>query len=131
MTSAFLTLTKGQGHTTRSKVTDVEVSAFSECFLLYLSSIHAGAAYEYLQSQDRREMLERELKRKSNPAPSNNHATTSGPKPGTSKNPTSSSAYDSFTSKPNYTWNYKVSLKNLKCTIMSLCMKKLVLSRIK
>ena len=34
MTSAFLTLIKGQGHTTRSKVTDVEVSAFSECFLL-------------------------------------------------------------------------------------------------
>ena len=33
MTSAFLTLTKGQGHSTRSKVTDVEVSAFSECFL--------------------------------------------------------------------------------------------------
>ena len=36
MTSAFLTLTKGQGHTTTSKVTDVEVSAFSECFLLNL-----------------------------------------------------------------------------------------------
>ena len=35
MTSAFLTLTKGQGHTTRSKVTDVEVSAFSECFLFF------------------------------------------------------------------------------------------------
>ena len=34
MTSAFLTLTKGQGHTTRSMVTDVEVSAFCECFLL-------------------------------------------------------------------------------------------------
>ena len=33
MTSAFLTLTKGQGHNSRSKVTDVEVSAFSECFL--------------------------------------------------------------------------------------------------
>ena len=33
MTSAFLTLSKGQGHTTRSKVTDVEVSAFSECFM--------------------------------------------------------------------------------------------------
>ena len=29
MTSAFLTLTKGQGHTTGSNVTDVEVSAFS------------------------------------------------------------------------------------------------------
>ena len=35
MTSAFLTLTKGQGHATRSKVTDVEVSAFSECFLFF------------------------------------------------------------------------------------------------
>ena len=35
MTSAFLTLTKGQGHTTRSTVTDVEVSAFSECFLFF------------------------------------------------------------------------------------------------
>ena len=34
MTSAFLTLRKGQDHTTRSNVTDVEVSAFSECFLL-------------------------------------------------------------------------------------------------
>ena len=31
--SAFLTLTKGQGHNSRSKVIDVEVSAFSECFL--------------------------------------------------------------------------------------------------
>ena len=28
-------MTKGQGHTTRSKVTDVEVSAFSECFLFF------------------------------------------------------------------------------------------------
>ena len=36
MTSAFLTLTKGQDHTTRSKVKDVEVSAFSECFLSIL-----------------------------------------------------------------------------------------------
>ena len=35
MTSAFLTLMKGQGHTTRSKVTVVEVSAFSECFLFF------------------------------------------------------------------------------------------------
>ena len=34
MRSAFLTLTKGQGHIARSKVTDVEVSAFSECFLV-------------------------------------------------------------------------------------------------
>ena len=34
MTSAFLTLTKGEGHTTRSKVTDVEVSAFSEQLLV-------------------------------------------------------------------------------------------------
>ena len=34
MTLAFLTLTKGQDHTTRSKVTDMEVFAFSECFLL-------------------------------------------------------------------------------------------------
>ena len=33
MTSAFFTLTKGQGHTTMSNVTDVEVSAFSEWFL--------------------------------------------------------------------------------------------------
>ena len=36
MTSAFLTLTKDQGHTTRSKVTDVEVSAFSKCFLFII-----------------------------------------------------------------------------------------------
>ena len=35
MSSAFLTLTKGQGHTTRSKVTEYEVSAFSECFLFF------------------------------------------------------------------------------------------------
>ena len=28
-----LTLTKGQGHTKRSKITDMDVSAFSECFL--------------------------------------------------------------------------------------------------
>ena len=35
MTSGFLTLTKGQSHTTRSKITDVDVSAFSECFLLF------------------------------------------------------------------------------------------------
>ena len=33
MTSAFWILTKGQGHTIRSKITDVEMSAFSECFL--------------------------------------------------------------------------------------------------
>ena len=33
MTSAFLTLTKGRSHTTRSNVKVVEVSAFSECFL--------------------------------------------------------------------------------------------------
>ena len=39
MTSAFLTLTKGEGHTTRSKVTYVEVSAFSECFLFIIISI--------------------------------------------------------------------------------------------
>ena len=32
MASAFLTLTKGQSHTTRSNVTYVEVSAFSEGF---------------------------------------------------------------------------------------------------
>ena len=36
MTTAFLTLTTGQGHTTRSNVTAVEVSAFSECFLFSL-----------------------------------------------------------------------------------------------
>ena len=34
--SLFLTLTYGQGHNSRSKVTDMEVSAFSECFLLFL-----------------------------------------------------------------------------------------------
>ena len=37
MTSAYLTLTKDQGHITKSKVTVelvVEVSAFSECFLV-------------------------------------------------------------------------------------------------
>ena len=39
MTSAFLTLMKGQGHTTRSNVTDVEVSAFSECFLFIMTSM--------------------------------------------------------------------------------------------
>ena len=37
MTSAFLTLTKCPGHTTRSKVIDVKVSAFSECFLFPLT----------------------------------------------------------------------------------------------
>ena len=34
MTCAFLTLTEGQGHTLRSKVTDVDVSAFNERFLV-------------------------------------------------------------------------------------------------
>ena len=36
ITSAVLTLRKGQGHTTRSNVTDVEVSAFFECFLFFV-----------------------------------------------------------------------------------------------
>ena len=40
MTSAFLTLTKGQGHTTMSKVTDVEVSAFSEFFFLFFLAFY-------------------------------------------------------------------------------------------
>ena len=35
MTSVFLTLAKGQGHTSRPKAIDVEVSAFSDCFLLF------------------------------------------------------------------------------------------------
>ena len=39
MTSAFLTLMKSQGHTTRSNVIDVEVSAFSESFLLHFEII--------------------------------------------------------------------------------------------
>ena len=39
MTSAFFTLTIGQGHTTWLKVTDVEVSAFSECFLFFGTNI--------------------------------------------------------------------------------------------
>ena len=39
---AILTLMKGKGHTTRSKVTDVEVSAFSECFLFcYFFFLHS------------------------------------------------------------------------------------------
>ena len=61
MTSAFLTLTTGQGHTTRSNFTDVEVSAFSECFLfwlwfffLFLFSLHWILSYDiklkYLRS---------------------------------------------------------------------------------
>ena len=33
MSLSFLTLMKGQGHTTKSKVTDVEGSEFFECFL--------------------------------------------------------------------------------------------------
>ena len=37
MTSTFLTFMKGQGQTTRSKVTDVEVFAFSECLLLLMN----------------------------------------------------------------------------------------------
>ena len=36
MTASFLTLTKGQDQTSKSKVTDVEVSAFSECFLFLI-----------------------------------------------------------------------------------------------
>ena len=36
MTSAFLTLRKGIGLITRSMVTDVEVSAFSECFFFFI-----------------------------------------------------------------------------------------------
>ena len=44
MTLAFLTLAKGQGHTTRSKVTDVEASAFSECISKHflVSQIYKG-----------------------------------------------------------------------------------------
>ena len=52
MISAFLTLTKGQGSTTRSKVTDVEMSAFSECFLLiYLlifEALKLNSMYNYV-----------------------------------------------------------------------------------
>ena len=47
MTSAFLTFTKGQGHTTRSKVTDVEVSAFSECFLFTLFLHHRCPSFHF------------------------------------------------------------------------------------
>ena len=59
MTSAFLTLTKGLGYTTRSKITDVEVSAFYECFnsiflscpnvsrLLFSAKIQRGIIYLY------------------------------------------------------------------------------------
>ena len=36
MASAFLTLRQSQSHTSRSNVTDVEVSALSECLLLLL-----------------------------------------------------------------------------------------------
>ena len=39
MTSDFLTLKKGQGHTTSSKVTDMEVSAFSEFFLFFFFDV--------------------------------------------------------------------------------------------
>ena len=40
MTSAFLTLTKDQGHSTSSKVTDVEISALSECFLFVIFRVN-------------------------------------------------------------------------------------------
>ena len=47
MTSAVLTLTKGQGHTISSKVTDVEVSAFSECFFgFYLQTSYLVPRYD-------------------------------------------------------------------------------------
>ena len=36
MTWAYLTLTLGQGHNSRLKVTDVKVSVFSECFLFVI-----------------------------------------------------------------------------------------------
>ena len=39
ITLAFLTLTKRQGHTWRSNITDVEESAFSECFLFAIFSV--------------------------------------------------------------------------------------------
>ena len=42
MTEAFLALTKGQGHTTKSNVTDMEVSAFSEWFLFYSFNLQKG-----------------------------------------------------------------------------------------
>ena len=42
MTSAFLTLKKGQGHTTGSNVTDVEVSACSEFFLFFFLKGYGG-----------------------------------------------------------------------------------------
>ena len=45
MTSAFLTLTIDQGHITRSKVTDVDVSAFSECFLLFIFLINDALSF--------------------------------------------------------------------------------------
>ena len=37
-----LTLTLGQGHNSRSKVTDVEVSAISECFLFQISILQTS-----------------------------------------------------------------------------------------
>ena len=43
-------MTKGQGHNSRSKVTDVEVSAFSECFLfpLFLQSPIHNSKYKII-----------------------------------------------------------------------------------
>ena len=41
MAKAFLTLKYCQDHTSRSKVTDVEMSAFPECFLFYLFQVFA------------------------------------------------------------------------------------------
>ena len=62
MTSAFLTLANGQGHTIRSKVTDVEVSAFSECFLFSAFSYfdffpHMNLCMVYEKWLDKKDIL--------------------------------------------------------------------------
>ncbi|XP_076438664.1 uncharacterized protein LOC143277654 [Babylonia areolata] len=62
-----------------------------------------GAAYEYLQSKDRREMLTRELTKKSEPSPKTFTAASQN---------TSTSPQQPSTSKPAYNWEYKGTEKN-------------------
>ena len=64
MTSAFLSLTKGQSHTAKPKVTDMEVSALSECFLfLHLHEIEGLIEIDKIWRNRRREKNDHPVRR--------------------------------------------------------------------
>ena len=66
-----------------------------------------GAAYEYLQSKDRRDLLERELTKKTEPAAQTATQTTT-------RTQSYTSTYSQpSTSKPSYNWDYKGTEKNV------------------